>query len=161
MFTFRTSFTLLARRLNFIAAAAVVAMMLLTCADVILRLFRHPIPGAYEIVSFLGVVAASFAMAYTTAERGHVAVDLVVRLFPKKVQSIVESIVSLLGIILFGLISWQSLKYGISYQKAGEVSMTLKLPLYPIIYGVALGAAAVCLVLIADLINALTKLKEP
>ncbi len=100
-------------------------------------------------------------MAYTTAERGHVAVDLVVRLFPKKVQGLVESIVSLLGIILFGLISWQSLVYGMSYQKSGEVSMTLKLPLYPIIYGIALGAAAVCFVLVIDLLTALTKLKEP
>ena len=161
MVAFKISSTWLARRLNLVAAAAVVAMMLLTCADVILRRFRHPIPGTYEIVSFLGVVAASLAMAYTTAERGHVAVDLVVQLFPKKVQRLIEIIVSLLGILLFALLSWQSLVYGMSYQKAGEVSMTLKLPLYPIIYGVALGAAAVCFVLLTDLINALTKLKEP
>jgi len=32
---------------NTLAGAAVIIMMLLTCADVLLRLLRHPIPGTY------------------------------------------------------------------------------------------------------------------
>jgi TRAP-type C4-dicarboxylate transport system permease small subunit len=160
MVSFKENSISLARIFNGIAALAVIAMMLLTCADVVLRLFRRPIPGTYEMVSFLGVVTVSFALAYTSVMRGHVAVNLVVRILPKKVQAIIDSIISILGILLFGLISWQSIVYGMSHQKAGEVSMTLKLPIYPVIYGVALGAAAVCLVLLTDLINAVVKLKE-
>lgn len=151
---------IVARKLNLIAAIAIVAMMSLTCTDVILRMFRRPIPGTYELVSFLGAVAVSFAMAHTSAEKGHVAVSLIVRLLPQKVQAIIESIVSMLGTILFGLISWQSVLYGMDCQRAGEVSLTLQLPFYPIIYGVALSAAAVCVILLVDSINAIAKLKE-
>jgi len=161
MFSFQKHSLLLARRLDIIASAAIFSMMALTCADVFLRyFFRKPIPGTYEIVALLGAVAVSFAMAHTLAEKGHVAVSLIVQMFPKRLQGIVESFISIFGIILFGLITWQSVLYGIDCQRAGEVSMTLQLPFYPIIYGVALGAGVVCLVLLVDLANAIVKVKD-
>ena len=162
MFPFQKHSLLLARRLDMVAAVAIFAMMALTCVDVFLRyFFRKPITGTYEIVALLGAVAVSFAMAHTLAKKGHVAVSLIVQMFPKRLQGIVESFISIFGIILFGLITWQSILYGIDCQKAGEVSMTLEwLPFYPIIYGVALGAAVVCLVLIVDLANALANVKN-
>jgi len=160
MFSFRKNTLLLARRLDMIAAMAIVAMMSLTCADVILRMFRRPIPGSYEIVSLLGAIAVSFAVAHTLAERGHVAVSLIVQLFPKRLQGIIESIISIFGIILFGLIAWQSVLYGMDCQRSGEVSLTLELPFYPVIYGVALCAVVVCLVLLVDLANAVAKVKD-
>ena len=161
MFSFKKNFLFLARRLDMIAAIAVFAMMSLTCVDVFLRyFFRMPLPGTYEIVALLGAVAVSFAMAHTLAERGHVAVSLVVQLFPKRLQGIMECMISIFGIILFGLIAWQSVLYGMDCQRAGEVSLTLELPFYPIIYGVALGAGVVCLVLLADLADAIVKVKD-
>lgn len=161
MFSFKKNSLSLARRLDMIAATAVFAMMSLTCVDVFLRyFFRMPIPGTYEIVALLGVAAVSFAMAHTLAERGHVAVSLVVQLFPKWLQDIIEGIISIFGIILFGLIAWQSVLYGMDCQRAGEVSMTLELPFYPIIYGVALSAMVVCLVLLVNLADALGKVRD-
>jgi len=161
MFSFQKHSLLLARRLDIIAALAIFAMMALTSVDIFLRyFFRKPISGTYEIVALLGAVAVSFAMAHTLVQKGHVAVSLIVQLFSKRLQGIVESFISVFGIILFGLITWQSVLYGIDCQTSGEVSLTLELPFYPIIYGVALGAAVVCLVLIVDLVNALSKVKD-
>ncbi|RLB13720.1 MAG: TRAP transporter small permease [Deltaproteobacteria bacterium] len=160
MFSFQKHSLLLARRLDIIAALAIFAMMALTSVDIFLRyFFRKPIPGTYEIVALLGAVAVSFAMAHTLAVKGHVAVSLIVQMFPKRLQGIVESFISIFGIILFALIAWQSILYGVDCQRSGEVSMTLQLPFYPIIYGVALGAAVVCLVLTVDLVNAISKVK--
>ena len=160
MFSFQKHSLLLARRLDIIAALAIFAMMALTSVDIFLRyFFRKPIPGTYEIVALLGAVAVSFAMAHTLAVKGHVAVSLIVQMFPKRLQGIVESFISIFGIILFALIAWQSVLYGVDCQRSGEVSMTLQLPFYPIIYGVALGAAVVCLVLTVDLVNAISKVK--
>jgi TRAP-type C4-dicarboxylate transport system permease small subunit len=159
MAVFKTHIFLLARKLDMLAAVAIVAMMCLTCADVLLRLFRRPITGTYELVSFLGALAVSFALAHTTAEKSHVAVSLVVRVLPQKIQGIIEGLVSLAGIVLFALISWQSVLYGMDCQQCGEVSLTLELPVYPIIYGIAFGAAVVCLVLLADLMDAIAKVK--
>ena len=147
----------LARKLYWVAGAAIVAMMLLTCADVILRYFRRPIPGTYELVCFFGAVAVAFAMAHTSVERGHVAVSIVVQLFPKKIQDLIESITNSLGFVLFALIAWQSMIYANDLHAYGEVSLTLQLPFYPFVYGIGFSAAAVCLVLLSDLFKSLMK----
>ena len=160
MFSFKSSSLWLARRFGIIAAVAIFSMMALTCADVILRLFRMPIPGTYEIISFMGAVAVSFAIAHTSVEKGHVAVSLVVQLLPKRAQAVIESILAALGIILFALIAWQSVLYGLDCQSSGEVSLTLQLPFYPIIYGVALSAGVVCMVLLVDFLNAITSARR-
>lgn len=144
--------------LDMLAAAAIVAMMALTCADVVLRFFRKPITGTYEVVAFLGALSVSCAVAHTSAEKGHVAVNLVVRLLPKRVQGLVESVIALLSFLLFALVAWQSVLYGLASQRAGEVSLTLQIPLYPIIYGVAFGTGAVCLVCLVDLFDAILKI---
>lgn len=155
----------LAKILYWIAGIAIVSMMLLTCADIILRLgvtayhkyhwailspFR-PIPGTYELVCFLGSVAVAFAMAHTSVEKGHVAVSLIVQLLPKRAQAFIESITSSFGFILFALLSWQSVLYANDLRSSGEVSLTLELPFYPFVYGISFAAFAVCLVLLVDL----------
>ena len=78
----------LARALYLIAGIAIVLMMLLTCADIVLRFMRRPIPGTYELVCFLGAVAVAFAMAHTTAQKGHVAVSLIVSLLPQRLLGV-------------------------------------------------------------------------
>ncbi|MBW2016008.1 MAG: TRAP transporter small permease [Deltaproteobacteria bacterium] len=147
-----------ARVLYWIAGIAIILMMLLTCADVILRLFRRPIPGTYELVCFFGAVAVGFAMAHTSNERGHVSVSLIVRLLPNRLQAGIETLTNLLSLILFALISWRSVLYASSLRASGEVSLTLKLPFYPFVYGIGIAAGAVCLVLFVDLVKSSTRL---
>jgi len=161
----------LARYMYYVAGAAIVSMMVLTCADVVLRLgvtFYHeyhwslfssfmPIPGTYELVCFLGAVAVSFAMAHTSVEKGHVAVSLIVRLLPERIQNIIGSITGTFGIILFALLSWQSVLYANDLRASGEVSLTLQLPFYPFVYGIAFASFAVCLVLVLELSNHVVK----
>ena len=147
----------LASKAYWVAGGAIVFMMVLTCADVILRLFRMPIPGTYELVCFMGAVAVAFAMAHTSNEKGHVAVSLVVRLFPSRLQGAIEVITNIFVLILFILIAWRSVLYAESLRVTGEVSLTLKLPFYPFIYGIAFSAAVVCLVKITDIYKSFLK----
>ena len=91
-----------------VAGAAIIAMMLLTCVDVVLRYFRRPIPGTYELVCFLGAVSVAFAMAHTYVERSHVAVSFVVNYFPKRIQSLIDTITGSFGFAFFALIAWNS-----------------------------------------------------
>jgi TRAP-type C4-dicarboxylate transport system permease small subunit len=157
MNTFEKFANWLASRAYWVAGAAIVSMMLLTCADIVLRLFRMPIPGTYELVCFMGAVAVAFAMAHTSNENGHVAVSLVVRLFPNRVQGAIEIITNTFVLILFILIAWRSVMYAESLRVTGEVSLTLKLPFYPFIYGIAFSAAVVCLVKIMDIYKSFLK----
>ena len=132
---------------NGIAAAAVAAMMVLTCLDVCLRLFRHPIPGTYEIVSMLGAIFVSFALARTSVERGHIAVDFLVQRLPERMQHAVEAVNSIVSALLFSLICYQCVIYANDLKSSGEVSMTLQMPIHPFVLGVAVGSAMLSLVL--------------
>jgi len=137
----------LGRIFNHVAAGAVVMMMLLTCADVVLRLFNRPILGTYEMVGFLGTAVIAFALAFTSIERGHIAVEILMDRFPAKVQNFVEGINHLIGAALFILISWQSMVYAGDLKASGEVSLTLAIPTYPFVYGIAAGCSILALVL--------------
>jgi len=140
----------LSQGFNALAGAAVIAMMLVTCADVVLRLFRRPVPGAYEIIGFLCAVVASFSLAYTSLEKGHIAVEILVERLPRPAQVVIEAVVSLLGSALFALLAWQSAVYAADLKFSGEVSVTLALPIYPVVYGLGAGSALLCLVLLAE-----------
>ncbi|HYA91591.1 MAG TPA: TRAP transporter small permease, partial [Thermodesulfobacteriota bacterium] len=48
--------------LNVIAGISLTFLMLLTIADVILRLFKRPVVGTYEMVAFAGAVVIGFSM---------------------------------------------------------------------------------------------------
>ncbi len=148
----------LAKNLYWVAGAAIIIMMMLTCADVVLRYFRRPIPGTYERVCFLGSVSVAFAMAYTTIEKGHVSVSFVVDLFPKKIQDIIACLTTSFGLCLFVFVTWQSMVYANDLRLSNEVSLTLELPFYPFVYGIGFSAAVVCLILLCDLMNHLIKI---
>jgi len=147
----------LARIFNWVAGWSLIGMTGLTCADVVLRAFRHPILGTYEIVGFLGAVVIAFAMAETTVERGHVAVEFLVSKLPLRVQGIIYLITHILGIILFALIAYECWSYGNDLKASGEVSLTLKLPFFPVLYGISVSAMVVCLILLGDIFLMLTR----
>ncbi|MDO9527943.1 MAG: TRAP transporter small permease [Syntrophales bacterium] len=145
------------QKFNLVAAAAVVIMMVLTCADVILRFFRHPIPGTYEMVGLLGAIVVSFSLAHTSVMRGHISVEFIVQKLPKTAQIVIDGINSLLGTALFGLITWQSMLYASNLMHTGEVSLTLQMPIYPFVYGIAVGSGMLCVVLLTDFFKSLKR----
>lgn len=147
----------LAGFLFWVAGAAIVVMMVLTCADVVLRYFRYPIPGTYELVCFLGALAVGFAMAHTSVQQGHVAVSVIIQLLPPRVRSGVSCVTTSFSFIFFALIGWQSIRYAGQLHASGEVSLTLQLPFYPFVYGIGISAWAVCLILLARFLEDLGK----
>ena len=149
------------RFLNVIAGVFLVGMTALTCADVVLRAFRHPILGTYEIIGFLGALTAGFALAYTTLIRGHVAVEILVMHLSKGLQKIIYLLVNFLSFGIFFLLGIECVRYGNDLKMAGEVSLTLELPIYPILYGLAFASIVVCLVIGIDFLSVLLGRCEP
>lgn len=157
MSRFEQFVTGLSRLLDQIAGWSLVAMMSLTVADVILRSFRRPILGTYEIVGLMGAIVIAFAMPHTTVQRGHVAVEIVVSSLSPRFQKIVSLVTRGLSSMLFALIAWECFRYGNDLKAAGEVSMTLRLPFYPILYGIAFAAAVVCLVILSRILQSMVR----
>jgi TRAP-type C4-dicarboxylate transport system permease small subunit len=149
---------LVSRGFNVVAGAAVIVMMALTCADVVLRLMRHPIPGTYEVVGFLGTVIISFSLALTSLEKGHIAVDILVERLPQRIQIAIETFISLVGAVLFALVAWQCLFYAMDLKRSGEVSLTLAMPIYPFVHGIALGSGLLCFVLLSECLRSAVRM---
>jgi TRAP-type C4-dicarboxylate transport system permease small subunit len=143
----------LSRLINFIGGVSLAFMMFLTVADIILRSFRRPIIGTYEIVAFSGAVVIGFSVPLTTWMRGHVYTDFLILRFSLKIRNIVNISTRCLGIVIFFLIGWNLIKYGMDLKKVGEVSATLTLPFYPVAYGVGICCFIQCLVLLCDILK--------
>jgi TRAP-type C4-dicarboxylate transport system permease small subunit len=143
----------IADKANWIAGAAVVFMMLITTADVILRMFRHPILGTYEIVGFTGAVVIAFSLPYTSIKKGHIAVEFLVQRLPWLARVIINIINSIAAMVLFAVIAWQCARYAQSLRISGEVSSTLQMPTYPFLYGISFGCILLCVVLLIEFLR--------
>lgn len=124
--------------LAWVAGAAVVIMMLLTCADVLFRLISRPITGTYDLVRVCGAVAIACAIPYTTAIKGHVAIEYFFHKLRPRGRLVVDTVMRLLMILFFGALGWQSIQYGRSLHAARQVTLTLQLPVFWIPYLISL-----------------------
>ena len=138
-----------------IAGIALTFMLLLTTADVVLRIFGKPIPGAVEIISICGGIVIGFTVPITSWMKGHIAVDFVTNALPRTLKNGVEIITRCVGIGLFLMIAWNSWKIGTGFFTGKEVSGTLELPLYPVAYALAASFFVLALVLLCDIIKIL------
>jgi len=143
--------------LNGVSASAVVFIMLLTCADVVMRLFGRPIPGTYELVGYFGAMIVAFALAWTSVERGHISVELLVDRLPARPRAIVEGAGHLASCVLFGLIAWQSQVYAMDLLENGEVSLTLGIPTWPFVFSLTAGCGMLALILLLDALRQLKR----
>lgn len=143
------------RILVWIGGIFLIAMIVLTCANIILRLVHKPVSGTYELMGFFGAVVAAFALGYTQIQKGHIAVDVLVQSFSSKVRRGLTGINSLLCFLFSVLCAWQLAKKAGVLWRTGEVTETLQVIYYPFTYAVAFGCALLALVFIADLFKAL------
>ena len=147
--------------LNVVGGCALVGMMLLTSADVILRSLGKPILGCYELVGFLGAVAITLPLAQTTIERAHVAVQLLVIRMSVMGRKIVFIVTSIMSLFLFSMVAFESVRYGNDMRLSGEVSMTLRMPFWPILYAIGLCAAIVGVICIIDSLLTIANRMKP
>ena len=143
---------------NMIASAALVLMMVLSCADIFMRyLFSRPITGTYDVVGLSGAVLVSFALPYTMLKKGHVAVELLVQSLSRGKRVVIETFSHLLGISLFLVLVWQAILLSRDMKAAGEVTPTVHLPFYPIVYCMALCFFILSLAIVVNLLHVWTK----
>ena len=143
----------ISRFLNIIAGISLTFLMLLTITDVILRGFKSPVPGTFEMVAFAGAVVIGFSLPLTSWLRAHIFVDFFILKFSQKGRDIFNIATRCVVIVLFFLIGWNLIKYGMDLQKSGEVSLTLQMPFYPVAYGVGVCCFVQCLVLVCDIVK--------
>jgi len=155
---FEKAVTGISSSFNMIASAALMLMMVLSCADIFMRyLFSRPITGTYDVVGLSGAVLVSFALPYTMLKKGHVAVELLVQSLSRGKQLVIETFSHLLGISLFLVMVWQAILLSRDMKAAGEVTPTVHLPFYPIVYCMALCFFILSLAILVNLLRVWTK----
>ena len=129
-------------------------MMLLTVCDVIGRyIFNSPIAGGYEVTETMMVTIVFFFIAYTQAEKGHVAVDLVVIRLPNKIRVLTEIITHLVSLCIFLLIVWMNILRWLELMNRSEHTPIIHLPISPFVLIVAFGSLVFSIELIKDLMK--------
>ena len=147
-------------KMKIIGAACLVGMTFLTCADVVGRALGHPIFGSVEIVGFMATLAVVMAMPYTHQVQGHIGVEILVRLFSEKIQTMIDICTGIVSLILFSVISWRMAVYANTMKESGEVSMNLELPEHAIISATAFCLVVFTLIILKDVIDNIGKLKN-
>ena len=139
--------------LNIIAGISVTGMMLLTVADVLLRAVGHPIIGTYEIVALSLALVVGFGIPQVSLDRGHVYMDLLLEKLSKRGKKVMNTSTRVLCLILFAFLGYNLFNVGARFHASGEVSATIKIPFYPVAYGVAVCCLLECCVFIFDIVR--------
>ena len=135
--------------LSIIAGTALAIMMFLMAADVVCRyLFNAPIPGALELVEYMMAISIPLSIAFCTAIRSHVSVEMIVEKLPKTVQAIISFIVTIVMTVFLVILSKQSFINIIDSYQSNITSAVLHIPAYPFTIPVALGMSCYALFLI-------------
>ena len=148
------------RLLTFIGGVFLVAMVLMTCANIFSRNVWVPIKGTFELMGFFGAIVTAFALGYTQLNKGHIAVDVLINTFSAKTRKILQGINNGVCTVFFGIAAWQIAVKATNLMTTGEITETLRIIYYPFTYAVAFGCLVLALVMLTDLLKSLIPEKE-
>jgi len=144
-----------------VSAGLLLVMLFLGIADVMGRyLFNKAIIGTVEIFEVLLPAMVLLGLAYTQQLKAHVTVDLFCSKLPPKPRAILSIITTGWAIVLFALIVWQGVLSAISYHEMNSVITNIGVPMFLPRILVPVGALAMCLVLIVDLLHIIDRMRK-
>ncbi len=143
----------LCHSLLLISGLTLAFMFLFTLTDVLMRAFGKPIVGDFEIISFLGAVVIGFAIPYTSMLKGHINVDLMLVMLPRRVSDKFTIATRIIGIGLFLWMSWNFVLMSFDLMKSHEVTPVFRMPYYPISFGLAFCCLAQCVTFVSEILK--------
>lgn len=120
-----------------LAGLGVLVMVAIICLDVLLRQFGHPVVGAYDLVSIASGLTLAFALPVTTAVKGHVAIEFLFQKLRPRGRIVVDSLMRLLQLTAFMIAARECARYGGRLLRSGEVTPTLQLPTFWVLWVLA------------------------
>ncbi|MCJ7596373.1 MAG: TRAP transporter small permease [Desulfobacterales bacterium] len=141
------------RWLNAIGAITLTFMMLLTVADIFLRIVSRPILGTYEIVSILLAVVIGFSIPQVSLDKGHVYMEFLIGRLAGRKMAALFTFTRILCIMLFLFIGYNLFSVANEFRLSGEVTPTIQLPFYPVAYGVGVCCFIECFVFAFDILK--------
>lgn len=147
---------LVAKTLTTLAGVFLVAMMLLACANMVLRAVWVPVQGTFELMGFLGAVVAAFSLAFAQRQKSHIAVGILLKRFPMIIRRLADAVTSLASCTFFSLCGLETYKWAGFLVQTGELSETLQIVYHPFVLAASAGCFALAFVLLVDTLKTLT-----
>lgn len=116
--------------------------------------FKHPLTGTLEFSESAIVMIIFLAAAYCEYSQGQIRVTFLFDRLSKNIKSIVRSFTSVLSLIYFFLLCWQSGLIALHAFQIREISSgSMPIPLYVPKFSVTLGSAVMFVLLTIKLVN--------
>jgi TRAP-type C4-dicarboxylate transport system permease small subunit len=144
---------ILSKTLLIIAGLFLLAMMMLTCSNIVLRMVWVPVKGTFELMGFFGAVLTTFSLGYTQIQKGHILVDILTVRFPDRAQKAINLTGHFISMSFFILVAWQITTWANTLRNSGEVTETLRIIYYPFTYAAAFGCGVLALVFLVDFLK--------
>jgi len=151
----------LVRAFAMMAGAALAAMALLTCADVVMRMAGRAFTGAHDIVGILAVVAVAGALPLTTAMKGHVAIEFFFGKLGRRARLAVDTVMRAAMVAALGFTVRGFWLQGVKIRAANDVSSTLEIPLFWTYWVLAVSCALTAAVVLFHLVKPGKELMRP
>ena len=135
------------------AGFLLILMMVLTCANILLRRFGLPLRGTFEIMGFLGAVIFAFSLAYSHEKKEHLYVSIIFDALPKGYRVWAGRVSGVVCLIFFSLLSFQLAGNALNLKEVGEVSETLHLAYYPVLFLLSLGILVLVIFMALELFS--------
>lgn len=130
------------RLLAAMAALLILSLIAVTCIDVVGRyLLNRPFGGAFELTQMLLAALVFVALPLTTADGGHVEVDLALHLLPAPAQVVLGWLAGLVSAAVLGFFTWRLVLIGMAQLHEGTRSASLALPMAPLAFLAAISCA--------------------
>ncbi|MCL6559868.1 MAG: TRAP transporter small permease [Firmicutes bacterium] len=139
--------------LAWLAGGSLLLMVLVVVGNALMRMIYEPFTGAAEVVGWLTAVTIAFGLGYTQVHRGYVEIDALVERLPLGLQKALKRVVLFISMVFFALVAWQLTIYGLNVMKNGNLSETLWIPYYPLIFLLSLGFAGLTLAIFVDFLK--------
>lgn len=141
-----------------IGLAVIFLMTLLTTFDVLGRyLFKSPIAGSLDIIEIMMVLMVYSSFAFCASQDANVRVDVLYVNFSRRIQIYLDTVTSLISVLISGLIAWQlgARAWDIVLNSPGPATGYFGWPLLPFIAFAAVGTGLLCLELLIWFIRSL------
>jgi C4-dicarboxylate transporter DctM subunit len=146
------------RILNAAGAFTGLLMVVLVTAHVLSRsIFNLPLVGTVELEELMIVILVFCGMAYTHMRRAHIEVDFLTSRLSDKARNYTSVITSFFTVCLLLALSWQNILLSMTYLEEGQATMQLQVPLFWVLWVIALGFFLFSLAALSDLLRHLAQ----
>lgn len=126
---------------GFLGGAIIFSSLLLFINVVMRYVFLYPIYWAEELCRYLMVWMIFVGASQVTLQGGHVAVDIVPRLLPKRLKPVLGFLVNGVSIVFCIVLAYFAYKQMMRVRIAKQISPAMELPMWLVYLAIPLGTA--------------------